>query len=61
MGSPIYEAMSAEWNDVRSMAEWRGRAEIRRETIAVLKTMKKPTVAIKGLLAKLEAEESAGR
>lgn len=61
MGSPIYEAMSAEWDDVRAMSEWRGRAEIRRETIAVLKTMRKPTAAVKQLLIKLEAEESNGR
>ncbi len=52
MGSPIYEAMSAEWKEVKASAEWLGRSEIRRETITVLKGLKKPTVAVKALMAK---------
>lgn len=57
MGTPIYDQVTTAFNDAVQSAEWRGRAELRRDMIALLKSFKKPTVAVKTALAKLEAEE----
>ena len=58
MGTPIGDKLWSDFTSVQKSSEWRGRLEIRREVIAVLKTVRKPTVAVRELLERLEVEES---
>ena len=58
MSTPIGDKLWADFTSVQKSSEWRGRLEIRREVIEVLKTVKKPTVVVRELLQRLEDEEN---
>lgn len=56
MSTPIHDLLKADWSKTIESAEWRGRQELRQEVIETIKAVKRPTVELKKLLEKLEAE-----